>query len=272
MTDGLLHMLADLATEPVPGPDPLFADALELRLRVAPVPPLTQLAHQKTGRHHVVPIRRSLMVTGMAAALATAAIIATALLSTSHAAHPHVQLAKSTDTQVIRPDGLITSGSAGAVVPNGGIVRTGPAGQTGAGGVDLGPNSMAIALDGHLRAVAAAEPGKDRNHGSSSVGQTAGGRAGSLHLVAHRAAGGGGNGPVTLRWSRFSGPGLYGYVVLRAGGGGTPNYGRDAIGFAGGPTATDQSPPAGTSTYRIVAVDRQGHVLAESDSVTIGAD
>jgi hypothetical protein len=272
MTDDLLRRLADLANEPVAGLDPAFADALGERLRAVPGPVLTQRGQESTGRHPVLPIRRSLMVTGMALALAAAAIIAAVLLSPSHPAHPHVQLAKSTDTQVIRPDGHITPASAGAVVPNGAIVRTGPAGQTGAGGVDLGPNMVAIALDGHLRAVATPEPAKDHNRGSTGTGETTGGRAGSLHLVAHRAGGGGGNGPVTLRWSRFSGPGLYGYVVLRAGGGGTPTYGRDAIGFTGSPSATDQNPPAGTSTYRIAAVDRQGRVLAETDSVTVGGD
>ena len=72
MTDDLLRMLADLASEPAPGPDPRFADALEERLRAAPGPRLTHPDAPRAGWRHGVHIRRSLMVTGMAAVVATA--------------------------------------------------------------------------------------------------------------------------------------------------------------------------------------------------------
>jgi hypothetical protein len=300
VTAALITRLHDLAGEPVPGPDPAFVAALEERLRAAaagsrfltygePDPSNPGLADPgladpgladprladpsdrtdrldpgRTGPQPPEPrqrgrlIRRRVLQAGLATAAVAAALAA--LVLSARPAHPRVQLAGAIDTQVIGPDGRVGEAAPGAVIADGSIIRTGPAGQIRAGGVVIGPNRDALAVDGRLRAVSS-DAVRDRRE---AAGPDAGSRPGTdLHLTVHRS----GNSD-QLRWARFAGRDLYGYVILRADGGGVPDTNQDAVAFTTGTSVMARS--SGMVTYRVVAVDRQGRVLAFSDSVTVG--
>ena len=252
MNGELISRLGDLATQPTLGPDAAFADDLERRLRDA-----------ASARSEVVileprprPLRRRLVVSGSIAVVAVAAAAIAAVVVPDATTHPRVQLAGATDSQVIDPNGRIGAAAPGAIVPDGSIIRTGPSGQILAGGVVIGPNQDAVAVDGRLHPVTS-DLARDRRL-AEGVGHT-----GGLHLEVRRAATGD-----ALRWTRFTGRGLYGYLVLAASGAADPDSTSDAIGLTAGTSSIQHV--AGDVTYRIVAVDRQGRVLASSNDISVG--
>jgi hypothetical protein len=278
MNDDLIARLHDLASEPAPGPDPQFAAALEDRLRAAagqlaqPAGPTRRPGTRRPVHAAGSPgsagspgprrpvhaaLRRPVLLAGLAA-VAAAAVVAI-MARPAGLAHPRVQLAAAIDTQVIGPDGRVGEAAPGAVIADGSIVRTGPSGQTRAGGVIIGPNLAALAVDGKLRTVTS-ELSRDRHN----IGAGQGHAVGSLHLAVRRGAG-----ADVLRWTPFTGHSIYGYVILVVDGNVVPDSNQDAVAFTTGTSSTQRS--AGMVTYRVVAVDRQGRVLASSEPVTVGS-
>jgi hypothetical protein len=256
--DELTGRLADLATEPVDGPESAFIGALAARLQaiagtrpaiLAPIGP----------RPRLLPLRRPLVMTGVAAAVAAATMVATFVVRPAIASHQRVQLANAIDAEIIGPDGSVTPAAAGAVVPNGSVVRTGADGRTATGDTVLGPDSSAVAVDGRLVSP--------KERGDQSAGGSAGWRA-HLQLTVRRVGG-----SIELRWTASPVQSTYGYLILRSPGSATPDVGRDVIGSAGaGSTSTRYATSdRGTTTFRVVAIDRQGHVTADSGPVTVSA-
>jgi hypothetical protein len=257
MNDDLISRLDDLARQPASRPDAAFADALEHRLRAAAATSAGPVSDASAPAGLAGPLRRRLAVSGAVVVAATAAVVA-ALVVPGALAHPRVQLAGATDTQVIGPDGRIGQAAPGSVIANGSIIRTGPAGQILAGGVVIGPNHDALAVDGQLHPVTS-ELSRDRR--SPAGDGTA--HPGGPRLTVRRGPAGD-----ALHWTRFTGHGLYGYLILAASGAADPDSTRDAIGLTSATGSIEHV--AGAVTYRIVAVDRLGRVLASSDDVSVG--
>ena len=235
------------------------------------------------------------------AALAGAGVAGALLLSGSGAAPrptgPAVEVAHAVDAQSISPDGTATPLHPGARLPEGTVVRTGATGQVQADGTALGPDTEAVVHGGHLTVLghrhghqsppttttqpetSPAQPatppkggrrgggGEPASPSSPSTPPSGPGRrhaapgSGSLQLSTR----GGARGTEALSWSPYSGPGLYGYVVLRSSPPAEPSYPGDVIRFVPASGATSYVDSAGRSSRdQVDAIDSSGDVLASS--------
>jgi hypothetical protein len=143
----LRRLLHAAATHPVPavgdlgavrGATPLHADAA----------PLILVRDRRRDR----PARRPAVLTGAAAAAATTLVLVGALTGVVNGSGDDAALVLgvAVDTSVVLPDGTTIDGARGLSLPDGAVVRTGPAGRAIAGNVELGPGLEAIVDAGAL--------------------------------------------------------------------------------------------------------------------------
>ena len=291
--------LAPLASHPVGAPDPEFASSLEERLRLIHA---TRSANGSADRASLrgraaggpAPARlRWLVPVAVAAAGTVGLIVVSGSGDGSRPTGPTVEVARAIDAQTIGLGGHVVALQTGALLPDGTLIRTGPSGQVRADGGVLGPDSEAVVHGGHLTLLGhrpasarpaapagqrpvpsssarpsgptpvpappapSSPPGQSAGHGHAA---TAPGHAG-LHLSAHQAR----SGTEGLQWSRYDGPGLYGYVVLRSAPPEAPAYPEDAVHFAPAGSATSYTDSAGAAYYQVDAIDSAGTVLASSN-------
>ncbi|HTC80513.1 MAG TPA: hypothetical protein VK848_03185 [Acidimicrobiia bacterium] len=220
-----------------------------------------------------------------------------------------VRLADAVDAQFVGPGGKVETARAGAALPEGTVIRTGPSGRATVGDETLGPDSAAVVSGGHLRPLqASARPGPSAGvgpgpqaAGSAGQGRRGGPKPGRASAAAPQSPPAGAltptskpaqpvepqarPAPVTLRltavrrpgavaleWSRYPGPAFSGYAVLRVSGTSGPRYPRNAIRFTGDvadTTFSDRGAPSSPLRYRVVALDDQGQVVAASEVVTV---
>jgi hypothetical protein len=291
--------LRDAGRAPVPEPRPIFADALEHRLRagvpLAPAP---------------VPVRRPGRRWVPVGALATAAVVVVALaLGSRLQPEEQLRVASASDAVVVFPGGEEEPAVPGLVVPDGSVIRTGDQGRVVAGKVKIGPNREAVVKKGTVRQTKpprpeapgvtpppdggpgeepplasprkeppsdppAKEPAAAAPTSSSTTNTTA--TTGpkpieevrELKLEAKFR-----DTTVQLTWSPYEGPGFAGYVVLRSDAPAEPVYPPDrnttVVGRVKATSFTNykvENP--GGRRYRVVAVNDKGEVLARSRAVT----
>jgi len=145
MNDDIRRRLEDAGRQPVPGPDPAFADALEARLLA--VAGTTQQAEpsSRPGR----PGRRLVLGGSL---LAGAVGIALLFAVASGPARPVVapELSVPVNVEVALADGTVLEDPDGLRLPEGSVVRVGPGGSARIGDTVLAPGDVATVEHGRL--------------------------------------------------------------------------------------------------------------------------
>lgn len=136
----LRRRLEEWGRDSSPEPSADFVRDLDARLRMTGL---------RTGPR---PPRRAWLPRALlAAATVTVLALVLARVATQPDVAPgSVQLASARDAVVELPDGSTVRATAGLVVPEGGLVRTGPDGRVVADGTAIGPNKSAVVRDGRL--------------------------------------------------------------------------------------------------------------------------
>lgn len=143
---GVQALLDRAGSAPVPTIAPGFAAALEARLTTQiPVPTDAPVIGSRQR------VTRSLVIAAAALLVVAAVVAGAAVLRDSPEPPASVTLARAVDTVVELPDGQVVSGRRGLTLPNGAVVRTGPAGRAVVGRVELGPGEEGVVRDGSLR-------------------------------------------------------------------------------------------------------------------------
>ena len=151
-------------------PDPGFASALEQRLRFAHA---VRLANADRPAPASVGPAAPHRVRWIGSVVAAAALVAGAVLGGVNAfrspAPSTVQVAQAVDARAISPDGQALPLHAGAQLPDGTVIQTGPTGRVDAGGSVVGPDSEAVVHAGHVSVLGRGHSAGHRPAGGPSA-------------------------------------------------------------------------------------------------------
>lgn len=147
------RMLEELGASGVPGPSHTFRERVAERLRAVGGVATAGRAWSRPPWGHV------LVLAGATAAMVVAIVLAS---GGPRSSTDQLVLASATDAVAVLPDGRTLPAKDGLILPEGSIVRTGPAGRVRAGDGVLGPNAEAVVRDGRLvrRPVRSAPPAR----------------------------------------------------------------------------------------------------------------